>query len=53
MKAEIKTGLEEVKATDLEANQEKIEGEAKHQEVLKGATHEEKIGALEDRCGDQ
>jgi hypothetical protein len=53
VRAEIKTGLEEVKATGLEGTSEEMEAVVEHQEVPKGATHEEKIGALEDQYGDQ
>jgi hypothetical protein len=43
-----KTGLEEVKATGLEANQEKIGATAEHQKDPNEDSTVEKIGALED-----
>jgi protein-disulfide isomerase-like protein with CxxC motif len=51
--AEIMTGLEEVKATDLEANPKEIEVMAEHQEVINEEVAMETIIALEHRYGDR
>jgi hypothetical protein len=45
--------LEEVEATNLEANPEEIESESEHQEVPKEEATVETIGALEDQYGDR
>jgi hypothetical protein len=47
------TGLEEAKATDLEANPEEIEALVGHQKVINEEAAMETIGALEDRYGDR
>jgi hypothetical protein len=52
VEAKIKTGLEERKATSLEANQAEIEAIAEHQEVPNEEAAMETIRALEDRSGD-
>jgi hypothetical protein len=51
--AKIKTGLEEVKATDLQASPEETEVVAQHQKVPYAEAAVETIGALGDRYGDQ
>jgi hypothetical protein len=48
----VETGLEEVKATDVEANPEDIEAIAERQKVPNEEAAVEAIGALEDRYGD-
>jgi hypothetical protein len=50
---EIKTGPEEVKDTETEANQLKTEDVAEHREVPNEEAAVEKIGATEDRSRDQ
>jgi hypothetical protein len=53
IKIVMETGLEEVKAMDLEANPEEIDAVAEHQEVPNKEAAVETIGALEDQSGDQ
>jgi hypothetical protein len=52
-RSEIKTGLEEMKATDLEVSTEEIEAVAELQEVPSEKAAVETVGALKDRSGDQ
>jgi hypothetical protein len=52
MEAEITTGLEGVKATDLAANPEKVEAVATHQEIPNEEAAVDTIGALKYRSGD-
>jgi hypothetical protein len=51
--AESKTDLEEMDATDVEANPEEMKSLAEHLEVPKEGAAVETIGALEDRQGDR
>jgi hypothetical protein len=51
--AEDKTGLEEMKATDLEANPEEIEVVVEHREVPNEEVAVETFDALKGRTGNQ
>jgi hypothetical protein len=52
IKTAVETGLEEVKATNLEANPEEIETIPERQKVPNEEAVVEAIGVLEDRHGD-
>lgn len=51
--ATVETSQEEVKATDLEANQEATEAVVEGQNVCNEEMNMDTIGALEDRYGDR
>jgi hypothetical protein len=50
MRAEIRTGLEKMKATELEANQQKIEAVAKHYEGVPYTEAMQLLTALQDQA---
>jgi hypothetical protein len=53
MEAKIKTGMEEVKATDMEANPEEIQVVTERQKVTNEKAAVETVGALKDQSGDR